>query len=161
MSSIQLPAKIENMGLLVQFISDIARKIGFSGKRVKEIELATEEALVNIINYAYPDHSGDIRVTCTQDPSKAFVIKIEDTGIAFDILSLKDPDISAGISDREVGGLGVFLIRKLMDKVQYHRKNKKKYSQIGCPYPHEIILRRLTTQNLNFDFLRVHQLSVH
>ena len=125
MSSMQLPAKIENMELLVQFISDNARKLGFSGKRVKEIELATEEALVNIINYAYPDHSGDIKVTCTQDPSKAFVIKIEDTGIAFDISSLKDPDISAGISDREVGGLGVFLIRKLMDKVHYHRKNKK------------------------------------
>jgi serine/threonine-protein kinase RsbW len=125
MSSIQLPAKIENMELLVQFISDIARKFGFPGKRVKEIELATEEALVNIINYAYPDHSGDIKVTCTQDPSKALIIKIEDTGIAFDIMSLKDPDISASISDREVGGLGVFLIRKLMDKVQYHRKNKK------------------------------------
>ena len=89
MSSIHLPAKIENMELLVQFISDIARKLGFSGKRVKEIELATEEAIVNIINYAYPDHSGNIKVTCTQDSSEAFVIKIEDTGIAFDISSFK------------------------------------------------------------------------
>ena len=135
MSSIQLPAKIENMELLVQFISDIARKLGFSGKRVKEIELATEEAIVNIINYAYPDHSGNIKVTCTQDPSKAFVIKIEDTGIAFDISSLKDPDISAGISDREVGGLGVFLIRKLMDKVQYRRKNKKNILELIVHIP--------------------------
>ena len=151
MSSIQLPAKIENMGLLVQFISDIARKFGFSGKRIKEIELATEEALVNIINYAYPDHSGNIKVTCSQDPSndsyndsykdpdkdshKAFVIKIEDTGIAFDIMSLKAPDISTGISDREVGGLGVFLIRKLMDKVLYHRKNKKNILELVVNIP--------------------------
>ena len=135
MSSIRLPAKIENMELLVQFISDIARKLGFSGKRIKEIELATEEALVNIINYAYPDYSGDIKVTCSQDPSKAFVIKIEDTGIAFDISSLKDPDISAGISDREVGGLGVFLIRKLMDKVKYHRKNKKNILELVVHIP--------------------------
>ena len=135
MSSIQLPAKIENMELLVQFISGIARNLGFSGKRIKEIELATEEALVNIINYAYPDHSGDIKVTCTQDPSKAFVIKIEDTGIAFDISSIKDPDISVGISDREVGGLGVFLIRKLMDKVQYHRKNKKNILELIVHIP--------------------------
>jgi anti-sigma regulatory factor (Ser/Thr protein kinase) len=143
MSSIQLPAKIENMELLVQFISDIARKLGFSGKRIKEIELATEEALVNIINYAYPDHSGNIKVTCSQDPtngsckdsSKAFVIKIEDTGIAFDIMSLKDPDISTGISDREVGGLGVFLIRKLMDKVLYHRKNKKNILELVVNIP--------------------------
>ncbi len=135
------------MELLVQFISDIARKLGFSGKRVKEIELATEEALVNIINYAYPDHSGNIKVTCSQDPTngsykdsskdshKAFVIKIEDTGIAFDIMSLKDPDISTGISDREVGGLGVFLIRKLMDKVLYHRKNKKNILELVVNIP--------------------------
>lgn len=121
----QLPAIIENMALLVQFISDKARELGFSGKRVKEIELAAEEALVNIINYAYPDRQGDIKVTCVQHQSKMFVIEIEDTGIAFDMLSLKDPDISAGISDREIGGLGVFLIRKLMDEVHYHRKNGK------------------------------------
>jgi serine/threonine-protein kinase RsbW len=135
MSSIQLPAKIENMELLVRFISNIARRLGFPGKRVKEIELATEEALVNIINYAYPDYSGDIKVTCTQDKSNAFVIKIEDTGIAFDIDSLKDPDISAGISDREVGGLGVFLIRKLMDKVRYHRKNNKNILELVVHIP--------------------------
>jgi serine/threonine-protein kinase RsbW len=125
MSSMQLPARIESMELLLQFISDNARALGFSGKRVKEIELATEEALVNIINYAYPDHQGNIKVTCVQHPSESFAIEIEDTGIAFDMLSLKDPDISADVSDREIGGLGVFLIRKLMDEVRYHRKNGK------------------------------------
>lgn len=125
MSSMQLPARLENMELLVQFISGNAGKLGFSGKRIKEIELAAEEALVNIINYAYPDRQGDVKVTCMQHPSKTFVIEIEDTGIAFDMLSLKDPDISAGIYDREIGGLGVFLIRKLMDEVHYHRKNGK------------------------------------
>jgi serine/threonine-protein kinase RsbW len=125
MSSIQLPARIENMELLVRFISDNAGKLGFSCKRIKEIELATEEALVNIINYAYPDHPGDIKVTCIHHQSKTFVIEIEDAGIAFNMLSRKDPDISAGISDREVGGLGVFLIRKLMDEIQYHRKEGK------------------------------------
>lgn len=125
MSSMQLPAIMENMELLVQFISNNARALGFSRKRVKEIELATEEALVNIINYAYPDHQGDIKITCTHRPPKTFAIEIEDTGIAFDMLSLKDPDISAGISEREVGGLGVFLIRKLMDEVHYHRGKGK------------------------------------
>ncbi len=125
MSSMKLPAKMENMELLIQFISDKAGNLGFSGKRVKEIELAAEEALVNIIHYAYPDLQGDIVVSCMQHPSNQFVIDIEDTGIAFNMLSLKDPDISASISDREIGGLGVFLIRKLMDDVHYHRDNEK------------------------------------
>jgi serine/threonine-protein kinase RsbW len=135
MSSMQVPARIENMALLVQFISGNAGKLGFSGKRIKEIELAAEEALVNIIDYAYPDHPGDIKVTCLQDP-KTFAIEIEDTGIAFDMLSIKDPDISASISDREIGGLGVFLIRKLMDEVHYHRENGKNILNLIVHIPH-------------------------
>jgi len=136
MSSMQLPARIENMDLLVQFIAGNARKLGFSGKRIKEIELAAEEALVNIIDYAYPDRQGDIKVTCVQHPSETFAIEIEDTGIAFDMLSLKDPDISAGISDREIGWLGVFLIRKLMDEVHYHRENGKNILKLVVHIPH-------------------------
>jgi serine/threonine-protein kinase RsbW len=130
MSSMKLPATIENMESLVQFISDKAGEFGFSGKRVKEIELASEEALVNIINYAYPDLPGDITVTCTREPSNTFVIDIEDTGMAFNMLSLKDPDTSACISEREIGGLGVFLIRKLMDDVHYHRDNDKNFLRL-------------------------------
>ena len=135
MSSMQLPARIENMELLVQFISGNARKLGLAGKRIKEIELAAEEALINIINYAYPDRQGDIKVTCVQRPAETFVIEIEDTGIAFDMLSIKDPDISAGISDREIGGLGVFLIRKLMDEVHYHRENGKNVLNLTVHIP--------------------------
>ncbi len=125
MPSLKLPAVIANMESLVEFISDKARDVGFSGKRLKEIELASEEALVNIINYAYPEMPDDIEVTCTCNPPGAFVIDIEDTGIAFNMTSLKDPDVSAGISEREIGGLGVFLIRKLMDDVHYHRENER------------------------------------
>ena len=125
MSNLKLPAIIENMEPLVEFISGKAREVGFSGKRLKEIELASEEALVNIINYAYPETSGDIEVKCFRDPTGIFVIDIEDTGIAFNLTSLKDPDVSAGISEREIGGLGVFLIRKLMDEIHYHRENER------------------------------------
>ena len=135
MSSMQLPARIENMELLVRSFQTMPENVGFSGKRVKEIELATEEALVNIIDYAYPDDQGDIKVTCGRHPCGSFTIEIEDTGIAFDMLSLKDPDISAGISDREIGGLGVFLIRKLMDEVHYHRENGKNILHLRVHIP--------------------------
>jgi serine/threonine-protein kinase RsbW len=142
MSSMQLPARIESMELLVRFISDNAGNLGFSGKRIKDIELAAEEALVNIINYAYPDRPGNIKVTCTHHPSGKFVIEIEDTGIAFDMLSVKDPDISACISDREIGGLGVFLIRKLMDEIHYHRDNGKNILKLIVHIPqHKIPIR--------------------
>lgn len=125
MSSIQLTAKIENMEMLVQSVSSVAGNLGFTAKRIREIELAVEEALVNIINYAYPNGEGDIKVTCTREDSRALVIEIEDTGVAFDLMLLKEPDISADISERQVGGLGIFLIRKLMNEVKYRRKHNR------------------------------------
>ncbi len=138
MFSIQLTAKIENMEVLVQSVSSIAGKMGFTAKRIREIELAVEEALVNIINYAYPCGVGDIKITCIQEDSpRAFVIEIEDTGVAFDLLSLKDPDISADLSERQIGGLGIFLIRKLMNDVQYRRKNNRNVLTLVAYPPNE------------------------
>jgi serine/threonine-protein kinase RsbW len=136
MPSMQLPAILENMGQLVRFITDSASKLGFSAKRLKEIELAAEEALVNIINYAYPEHRGDIRVTCLSQ-TDTFLIEIEDTGIAFDMTLIKDPDTSVTITDRKVGGLGVFLIRKLMDEVRYLRKDGKNILNLIAHIPHQ------------------------
>ncbi|MGD9976256.1 MAG: ATP-binding protein [Desulfatirhabdiaceae bacterium] len=119
---LELPAKIENMEALMTFVSDRARSLGFSARRIKEIELASEEALVNIINYAYKDCDGIIRIVCSGDPIH-LIIQIEDYGSAFDILSLSDPDTTSSLTEREVGGLGVFLIRKLMDDVTYSRQD--------------------------------------
>jgi len=125
MSTLELPAKIENMETLMTFVSDRARALGFSAKRIKEIELATEEALVNIINYAYKDCDGTIRISCSDEMPSHLIIRIEDYGAAFDVLSLSDPDITCSLTDRAVGGLGVFLIRKLMDDVTYSRQDER------------------------------------
>ena len=123
MSTLELPAKIEHMETMIHFVSDRAKSLGFSAKRIKEIELAAEEALVNIINYAYQNMEGTIRITWLEDTPVHYVVRIEDEGVAFDVLSLEDPDITSSLMDREVGGLGVYLIRKLMDDVSYCRKD--------------------------------------
>jgi anti-sigma regulatory factor (Ser/Thr protein kinase) len=106
-------------------VSDNARQQGFDQKRIKEIELATEEAIANILNYAYRDAIGDIEITCKTKNNEKFIIEIVDSGIPFNPLSVDDPDIRADLSEREVGGLGVFLMRKLMDDVHYRRDENK------------------------------------
>jgi len=122
MSKIKLPARIENLNKLMRFVSDFAKETGFSQKRIREIELATEEALVNIFSYAYPDeNSGDVEVRCRMADDTGMIIEISDTGKPFDILSSSEPDLISNISERKIGGLGVYLIRKMVDEVRYRR----------------------------------------
>jgi serine/threonine-protein kinase RsbW len=122
LSILKMPAKTENLEELVKSVSNSAKQNGIDAKRIIEIELALEEAIVNIINYAYPLESGDVQVACMLDESNHFIIEIEDTGIPFDALSINEPDVISEISERKIGGLGIFLIKKLMKKVQYQRK---------------------------------------
>jgi anti-sigma regulatory factor (Ser/Thr protein kinase) len=122
--TIVLPAKLENLEVWVKSVSDCAESQGFSPKRIREIELAAEEALVNVCNYAYPERTGDVEVICEIDGNR-FIVEIIDSGIPFAITSLPDPDITADADQRKIGGLGAFLIRKMVDEVRYRRENNR------------------------------------
>lgn len=123
-SEIKLPAKLENLDMLVQSVTACAREQGFSDNKLPVIELAIEEAFVNICKYAYHDGEGDVEVRCKLDNDR-FIIEIIDSGVQFDITSLPDPDITQNISERPVGGLGVFFIKKILDEVHYRREDNR------------------------------------
>ncbi len=118
---IKLPAKLENLGRWMKAVSECAREQGFNQKKVSHIELALEEALVNICSYSYPQEPGHAEVICKQDNSR-FIIEIIDSGIPFDITSLPTPDITSSIEKRKIGGLGIFLLKKMVDEVSYRRE---------------------------------------
>ncbi len=118
---IKLPAKLENLRRWVEAVSECARKQGFDQKKIGKIQLAVEEALVNICKYSYPDEPGIAEVSCKQENSR-FIIEIIDSGIPFDITSLPAPDLPPSIEKRKIGGLGVFLIKKMVDEVKYCRE---------------------------------------
>ena len=121
----KLPARLDYLSKFIQSISGFAKEQGFSEKRIGEIELIAEEALVNIFSYAYPDKDGDVEINCTAGTGDSIKIKIVDSGVSFDMLSLSDPDVNADIEDRPIGGLGIFLIRKFVNEVKYRRENGK------------------------------------
>jgi serine/threonine-protein kinase RsbW len=122
--TLELPAKLENLERWVKSISDCAESQGFDRKRISGIELAAEEAFVNICNYSYPGKPGDVEVICELDGNR-FIIEIIDSGIPFDMTSLPDPDITADVDDRKIGGLGILLIKKMVDEVRYRRENNR------------------------------------
>jgi serine/threonine-protein kinase RsbW len=123
-ATITLPAKLDSLYESMSFVSSCAMDLGFSNERISEIELALEEVLVNIFKYAYKDCSldGDIEITCTLADAQSFVIEIADSGVPFDIFSAREPDVTAGIDERQIGGLGIFFVKRLMDDVQYRRE---------------------------------------
>ena len=125
LSEITLPADINNLRDFVEFVSRCAEGQGINPARITEIGVATEEVLVNICSYAYQDQVGEVKVSCLLDDESRFIIEFEDTGVPFDVHGLDAPDLTNDISERQVGGLGVFIIKELMNEVQYRREDDK------------------------------------
>jgi serine/threonine-protein kinase RsbW len=123
MTTIRLPAKLENLEPILSAVSGFLKQNGLSADRIQEIELAAEEALVNIFNYAYPgSEPGSVEVRCHAEEEGRLIVEFRDTGIPFDVTAQAAPDLDVSLPDRKVGGLGVFLIRKLVDEVRYRRE---------------------------------------
>ena len=123
MSTIILSATLEALAQGTAFVAEQAVAAGFLPKRVMEIELVIEEMLTNICYYAYRGKAGEVEVQCNVDEARCLQIEISDTGVPFDILSVSSPDVTSDLTTRAVGGLGLFLVRKMVDEITYRRAN--------------------------------------
>jgi anti-sigma regulatory factor (Ser/Thr protein kinase) len=125
MKSVQFAAKFEYLDEIRDFVGEIARSGGFSDKDVYNIQLATDEAASNIIEHAYENQpQGILELACGMKGDTITIILI-DHGESFDPSEIPLPDLKADLSDRKIGGLGIFLMRKLMDEVHYEPKPDK------------------------------------
>jgi serine/threonine-protein kinase RsbW len=124
-STLTLPARLEHLPSFIAIVAGAAASAGVDPKKVSIIELALEEALVNIMNYAYEGKDGNIELACRSDFRKWFVVEIVDDGKAFDITSVSPPDLTASLSERKIGGLGVYFIKTLIDQAMYRREEEK------------------------------------
>jgi serine/threonine-protein kinase RsbW len=97
---------------------------GFSPEEILDTQLAVEEVITNAIVHGYKKTRGEIHISCRITGNFAEV-QITDTAPPFNPLSLPEPDLAGDVSDRKVGGLGVFLVRQVMDDVRYRREGKK------------------------------------
>jgi serine/threonine-protein kinase RsbW len=123
--TLTLPAELSHLPAFLGTVTEAARAAGMPPKTLFEIELALEEALVNVMNHAYEGGKGNIQVVCKAGNGTAFFVEITDTGRDFDMTELPAPDITADMDEREIGGLGVYLIGKLADRVAYRREEGK------------------------------------
>ncbi|MEA3332152.1 MAG: ATP-binding protein [Pseudomonadota bacterium] len=121
---IELPAKLENLPLFMTFVCDQARQFDFTDKRTLEIELVLEEALVNVIEYAYPtERPGRLILHLEGKADGKLHLEIRDKGVLFNPLERAAPDLEAELMERPIGGLGIFLMKELTDGISWHRKD--------------------------------------
>ncbi|MCU0633074.1 MAG: ATP-binding protein [Methanolinea sp.] len=121
---ITVPATLEHLATLTVTVTDLLREHGIPEKNVFEVDLAVDEACTNVIRYAYGAGQGEVTVECTVTPDEVEVC-ISDHGHRFDPLAVETPDLTGGVEDRPIGGLGVHLIRSLMDRVTYEYREGK------------------------------------
>ena len=125
MQSVQFSAKFEYLDEIREFVGDIARAGGFDAKDVYNIQLAADEAASNIIEHAYEGvNNGLLELSCGVIGNTLTII-LMDHGEPFDPSIVPLPDLKADLSERKIGGLGIFLMRKLMDEVRYETKPNK------------------------------------
>jgi anti-sigma regulatory factor (Ser/Thr protein kinase) len=123
--SLTLNNDIQQIARLAEFTGSIAEDTHMDNALAMGINLALEEAITNVIMYAYPKgEGGQVQIDAViREGSLDFIIS--DTGIPFDPTAAPEADTSLGVEERPIGGLGIFLVRKIMDKVSYRRENGK------------------------------------
>ena len=132
MKEIVLDAKVDNLPQLLSIIDEELENAGCSMKGQMQIDVAVEEIFVNVASYAYEDGNGSCTIHVDTDPVNTYVtITFIDEGIPYNPLAKEDPDVTLSADEREIGGLGIFIVKKSMDKTAYERKDNKNVFSMG------------------------------
>lgn len=122
MRELDIEAKTENLDQVLAFVDEELEKYGCGMKTQMQIDIAVEEIFVNIAHYAYHPAVGKatIRIEVTDGTVSLTFI---DNGVPYDPLAKEDPDITLSAEERQIGGLGIFMVKKSMDDVKYEYKD--------------------------------------
>jgi len=124
MKSITIEAKTDNLPEVLSFVDAILEENDCPVKAQMQIDIAVEEIFVNIASYAYEPGSGNADINAeVSGETPEFIISFADRGTPYNPLEKEDPDITLSLEERPIGGLGIFMVKKSMDKVEYEYKD--------------------------------------
>lgn len=115
-------AKVDNLHLVLEFLESELESHECSMKISTALAIAIEELFVNVASYSYPDSKGDCTLKLDFDGDDC-IMTLVDNGIPFDPVAKADPDITLSAEEREIGGLGILMVKKTMDDMKYERKD--------------------------------------
>ena len=124
MQELNIEARTENLGEVLGFVDALLEEHNCRAKPQIQINVAVEEIFVNIAHYAYTPNTGSARISVDfEGDPESVVITFSDTGMPYDPLAKEDPDITLSVSERQIGGLGVYMVKKSMDEVFYEHRD--------------------------------------
>lgn len=123
--SISLTNDMQAVTLLNKFVDEVCADVAFDRSLTMQMNLAMEEAVVNVINYAYPEGKHGLIQVMAEVDGDFLIFVISDCGTSFDPTAKEDADVTLPAEERDIGGLGIHLVRNLMDSVSYKRKGGK------------------------------------
>ena len=117
--NLTLPNDVQEVPQLAAFVDEICEAVGMDMGTTMKMNLALEEAVVNVMTYAYPSGTkGEVRIEAKSAEGYVEFV-ISDDGTPFNPTEVKDADITLSAEERNIGGLGIFLVKHYMDKVKY------------------------------------------
>src|SRR5262245_13700753 len=116
---------IDAVASCIEFAAAQAREVGFSLDRVREVELVVEEVVANVCRYSYGNDVGTVELSCARLDETNLVLEFIDYGRPFDMLALPAPDLSLDLDQRDVGGMGVPMLRALIDQASNRREDAR------------------------------------
>ena len=120
---LKIDSRLENLSVIADFLATTMAQLGIR-KGIYEVQLAVDEACTNIIHHAYSSERGTITISCELQDND-LVITIRDSGSPFDPSVVLPPDLRTNLEERRVGGLGIHLMRNIMDEVSYNFDSEK------------------------------------
>ncbi|NQT26043.1 ATP-binding protein [candidate division KSB1 bacterium] len=118
--SVKLPSHTDNLELIRTFVAGVAKKVGFQSEDINKIELAVDEACTNVVEHAYKEKENENIDVAIQIDYQKFTVVVTDKGKRFSPADIDIPDMDQYLAELRVGGLGIYLMKTLMDEVQYH-----------------------------------------
>ena len=122
--SLAVPASIEKLGEVMDFVEEYLDGLNCSAKSKMQLMTSVEEIFVNVASYAYGADGGDAQIVA-REKNGTVCIDIIDSGREYDPLQKPDPDITLSADERQIGGLGIYMTKKMVDEMKYERKNGK------------------------------------
>ena len=124
MKELNIAATVENIEAVTDFVNEQLEALDCPMKAQMQIDIAIDELFGNIAHYAYNPEVGDatVRVEVVEDPLSVIITFI-DKGVPYDPLAKADPNVTLSAEEREIGGLGIFMVKKTMDEVTYEYKD--------------------------------------
>ena len=124
MKELTVQAAVEQIPHVTAFIDEQLEALDCPMKAQMQIDVAIDELFGNIAHYAYPEGTGDATVRFDfEEAARMVTITLMDSGIPFNPLAKDDPDVNTALEERGIGGLGIFLVKKTVDRVDYRYEN--------------------------------------